>query len=1247
MFLRIFFFLSYFGSCERTIISLGGLLPLSNSSDCAPAWARWYIATEAVSIVTSSSWWPKQHLSLALECIGSSESSPVDSILHEATFAGITSGQVPKCQLVSREVCSVARVGMFSLGSSASIQGIDVAYTAPISLVTAGARSNRLTSKSISSYRRAPVFRLGANAEDVGGALWEFLHAMGWQVADLLFMSTDIDSVDIAAGLIARSASENSEHVTSGDTLRIHRSWSIKTLHDISDALEEVLHSETRIVILIAPAPDAAAILTKAQSKGMWGKGWSWIGNEWVSELATNGGLATSISVEKLPRLAGLVGVSSFPPSLLPASTSSLAQRFSRIRTADIANASHRVDLKAVLTHFASPIGLGGIYPLLTPTFSSAICSSAFTHPFSTVGFPLDAITYDIFDAIWNIASASAYCSPNASIILTKECVIEKLGVNPRQSPLSGRSSTFSVSGEENGAKLALFNPRADGSLVIVGSWHRKSQGSHGSGEWELTDKVQWPSGTSIIPTDRVGKVEKVLSISFFIVLIGLILSALTATLVHRSGFTETMPESLITIFVGLAIGAIVRISSDKEVQAASSFSNEIFMLGLLPIIIAESGYSLDKVIFFKNFWSILVFAVFGTLISALTIGFFIFEAGKAGAVISLSFDECMAFASLLSATDPVATLAVFGALRVDPTLNALVYGESVLNDAVGLVLFRVWTAFIVDEVSGLSIFLASIRFVEILLVSILLGYVVGFVCTIVFRIMFKQTAHVAVKEDIKETQHSVAKEIINANEMVSKRMTELREEGKEVDYQGEGYKRGEDVHGNKEPGLHSGNVNLRETLPRVVDSIASGMESLPSGIDSISSSVKGSTGSLQEISHDKEDIKKEKRNNLKMMVEESSKTVLREEMMLERGFGVGEEILSHSKGLSKDEAFSHRQGGLRDSIPLDVAHFPTASSTLPKDLGLASPPVKGRGVITFFVSGAVKMIRLGGEASYAHGENNKAYEGIDESVLVLLFLYISFALTEALNYSGIVAALFCGIALSYYTRKIMSSAGKRMSTAVLRLLASLADTIVFLQVGMTVSLSVSLNSPSVGVLFIVTLLGCLIGRALNIAPLSALMNLFRKQKIGLPVQAQMWWAGLRGAIAFSSASSFPSQHRATLLDVTSWICLVTICVMGPTTPSLLRKLKIPYNVENEVDQQLDTEDEEPQEYVAPFLNTCNWADTCMISLDLLIRRVIYGKELNEAIVLMDAEMNERKARRLNIGGGAGGVKDDELDVTG
>ena len=43
----------------------------------------------------------------------------------------------------------------------------------------------------------------------------------------------------------------------------------------------------------------------------------------------------------------------------------------------------------------------------------------------------------------------------------------------------------------------------------------------------------------------------------------------------------------------------------------------------------------------------------------------------------------------MISAVDPVATLAIFHALNVDPTLNMLVFGESILNDAVAIVLTK------------------------------------------------------------------------------------------------------------------------------------------------------------------------------------------------------------------------------------------------------------------------------------------------------------------------------------------------------------------------------------------------------------------------------------------------------------------------------------------------------------------------------------------------------------------------------
>lgn len=52
-----------------------------------------------------------------------------------------------------------------------------------------------------------------------------------------------------------------------------------------------------------------------------------------------------------------------------------------------------------------------------------------------------------------------------------------------------------------------------------------------------------------------------------------------------------------------------------------------------------------------------------------------------------LNFSESFAFGSLISAVDPVATVAIFHALDVDPILNMLVFGESILNDAISIVL--------------------------------------------------------------------------------------------------------------------------------------------------------------------------------------------------------------------------------------------------------------------------------------------------------------------------------------------------------------------------------------------------------------------------------------------------------------------------------------------------------------------------------------------------------------------------------
>jgi sodium/hydrogen exchanger-like protein 6/7 len=54
-----------------------------------------------------------------------------------------------------------------------------------------------------------------------------------------------------------------------------------------------------------------------------------------------------------------------------------------------------------------------------------------------------------------------------------------------------------------------------------------------------------------------------------------------------------------------------------------------------------------------------------------------------------LSLIECLTFGSTLSATDPVTILAIFQQYKVDPKLYTIIFGESLLNDAVSIVMYE------------------------------------------------------------------------------------------------------------------------------------------------------------------------------------------------------------------------------------------------------------------------------------------------------------------------------------------------------------------------------------------------------------------------------------------------------------------------------------------------------------------------------------------------------------------------------
>lgn len=192
-----------------------------------------------------------------------------------------------------------------------------------------------------------------------------------------------------------------------------------------------------------------------------------------------------------------------------------------------------------------------------------------------------------------------------------------------------------------------------------------------------------------VLPDKGSAEDEHNSSMAIFFLLCVLAIGILLIHLMLQTGF-QYVPESIVIVFLGALIGFALSTLSNQNIsnwRKEEAFSPTAFFLILLPPIIFESGYNLHKGNFFQNIGSILVFAIFGTTISAFIIGFGIYFLGIADVVYQLSFVESFAFGSLISAVDPVATVAIFHALNVDPVLNMLVFGESILNDAIAIVL--------------------------------------------------------------------------------------------------------------------------------------------------------------------------------------------------------------------------------------------------------------------------------------------------------------------------------------------------------------------------------------------------------------------------------------------------------------------------------------------------------------------------------------------------------------------------------
>ncbi len=185
----------------------------------------------------------------------------------------------------------------------------------------------------------------------------------------------------------------------------------------------------------------------------------------------------------------------------------------------------------------------------------------------------------------------------------------------------------------------------------------------------------------------------------FTIAAVVLTLAAVFGYLNHR---WLRLPQSIGLVIIALlaSLGVIVLDAFLPQAQFQSAMRSllskidfqEALMKGMLSFLLFAGALHIDLGDLLLRKWAIASMATAGVLISTFLVGLSIyFTADALGVGIPLAY--CLVFGALISPTDPVAVLGILKTIYVPKELEAMIAGESLFNDGVGVVVFTILAA--------------------------------------------------------------------------------------------------------------------------------------------------------------------------------------------------------------------------------------------------------------------------------------------------------------------------------------------------------------------------------------------------------------------------------------------------------------------------------------------------------------------------------------------------------------------------
>jgi CPA1 family monovalent cation:H+ antiporter len=211
---------------------------------------------------------------------------------------------------------------------------------------------------------------------------------------------------------------------------------------------------------------------------------------------------------------------------------------------------------------------------------------------------------------------------------------------------------------------------------------------------------------------------EGALVTPIFCVVSLLLVASASAIVLRRIGF----PYTIGLVVIGILLGALAGHIDALEPVRRMHLTPDIILYIIVPTLVFEASVNIDSRLLVDNLIPVLGLAAPGLILATVITGILVTY------LTPLPLGPAMLFGTLISATDPVAVIALFKELGAPKRLTLLVDGESLFNDATAIVLFNIVFAIVASGEWGLVTFLSgAFSFVSVFLGGFIIGAIIGY----------------------------------------------------------------------------------------------------------------------------------------------------------------------------------------------------------------------------------------------------------------------------------------------------------------------------------------------------------------------------------------------------------------------------------------------------------------------------------------------------------------------------------------